>query len=265
VPEPSLAKKDVPQAYRDGCEADNDFTDRPVCHYGGGPVRIALVGNSHADQWLPAVQALAGRHGWTITTFLASRCNVTNAPLDLGSKAKTQNCLKYGDWVMDQTKGSKFDLVITSERQSVPVRGESWDTTEAAAVAGYQSYLKQWNAAGTRVMVIKDPPYPGPTVGNVPDCLASHPGHPDECAGTPSSWRWMDPLDEAARKLSLPGISRVDLDKYFCIDDVCPAAIGSVAVYRDASHITATYASTLMPYLDEPIRKALQAPRPETE
>jgi hypothetical protein len=72
----------------------------------------------------------------------------------------------------------------------------------------------------------------------------------------------MDPLDDAVRSLSMPGISRVDLDKYFCVDDVCPAAIGSVVAYRDGSHITATYASSLVPYLEGPINKALTAPRP---
>ncbi|WP_276606350.1 acyltransferase family protein [Arthrobacter sp. CAU 1506] len=262
VPDPSLAKDDLPDAYRDGCWAVSDFVDRPVCRYGNGPVQIALVGNSHAGQWLPALQALAEHHGWRVTTFLASRCNVTDAPLELGSQAKTQNCLDYGDWVMEQTKGSKFDLVITSERQSVPVQGESWGTTQAPAVAGYASYLRQWASAGTKVLVIKDPPYPGTKISNIPDCLASNPGNPAACSGTPSSWHWMDPLDEAARKLSLPGISRVDLDKYFCVDGVCPAAIGSVVAYRDGSHITATYASSLVPYLDRPISNALRAPRP---
>ncbi len=262
VPDPSLAKEDLPDAYRDGCWAANDFADRPVCRYGNGPVRIALVGNSHAGQWLPALQALAGQQGWTITTFLASRCNATDAPLELGSEAKTQNCLAYGDWVMEQTKGSQFDLVITSERQSVPVRGESWGTTQAPAVAGYESYIKQWAAAGTRVLAIKDPPYPGTKISNIPDCLAANPGNPSACSGTPSSWHWMDPLDDAVRNLSLHGISRVDLDKYFCVDGVCPAAIGSVVAYRDGSHITATYASSLVPYLEQPISKALAAPRP---
>ncbi|MCG2622257.1 acyltransferase [Arthrobacter sp. I2-34] len=264
VPEPALAKKDLPDAYRDGCWAEDDFLDRPVCTYGNGPVRIALVGNSHAGHWLPALQALARRHGWTISTFLVSRCNVTNAPLELGTEARTQNCLDYGDWVMEQTNGGKFDLVITSERQSVPVQGESWGTTRIPAVAGYASYLKQWAKAGTRVLVIKDPPYPGSRISNIPDCLAAHSGNPAACAGTPSSWHWMDPLDEAARKVSLPGISRVDLDKYFCTGGVCPAAIGSVVAYRDGSHITATYASSLAPYLAKPIDKALSAARPGT-
>jgi len=227
-----------------------------------GPVRIALVGNSHAGHWLPALQLLAGRQGWTISTFLASRCNATDAPLELGSEARTQNCLAYGDWVMEQTKGSKFDLVITSERQSVPVQGESWGTTKAPAVAGYESYLRQWARAGTRVLVVKDPPYPGTQISNIPDCLASNPGNPAACAGTPSSWHWMDPLDEAARQLSLPGISRVSMDKYFCAGGVCPAAIGSVVTYRDGSHITATYAASLAPYLAKPIDKALSSPRP---
>ncbi|NKX56493.1 acyltransferase [Arthrobacter sp. E918] len=261
VPEPALAKDDLPDAYKDGCWSYDDFTDRPVCTYGDGKTQLALVGNSHAGQWLPALQILADKHGWTITTYLVTRCNLTTAPLDFNNAERTRNCLDYGRWVMDQTKGGKYDLVVTSARQSVTVEGESWQSTEAPAVAGYKSYLAEWAAAGTKVLVIKDPPYPGTRISSIPDCLAAHPEDPSACSGTPRSWHWMDPLERAARELDAPGIGTVNLDKYFCAREVCPAVIGSVVAFRDGSHITATYARTLAPYLDGPLRAAL-ADRP---
>jgi hypothetical protein len=216
---------------------------------------VALVGNSHAGHWLPTLQKLAERNDWTISTFLVSRCNPTDAPLELDTQEKTDNCLAYGDWVMEQTKGDKFDLVITSERQSVPVQGETWETTEAPAVAGYKSYLSRWAEADTNVVVIKDPLFPG---GSIPDCLAENPGNPGACAGTPEDWYWMDPLEEAAKELSLPNIKTVNMDQYFCEDGVCHAAIGSVVTFFDGSHITATYAKTLAPYLDQALQKLLR-------
>ncbi|MFD1214777.1 acyltransferase family protein, partial [Arthrobacter sp. GCM10027362] len=264
VPDPALARDDLPAVYKDGCWANEDFTHRPVCTYGHGPVRIALVGNSHAGQWLPALQELAGRRNLTITTFLLSRCNVTDAALELRSEQKTRNCLDYGRWVMERTKGDQFDLVITSARQSVPIAGGSWKDTEAPAVAGYESYLAKWAAAGTNVLVIKDPPYPGRQIRSIPDCLAENAGRISACDGTPASWHWMDPLTKAVDRLSSPRITAVDLDKYFCAANRCPAVIGSVLVYRDGSHLTATYARSLAPYLDRPIREALAAHRSGT-
>ncbi len=259
VPDPALAKEDRADAYEDQCWSNSPFTDRPVCKYGDGETQVALVGNSHAGHWLPALQILAEKNDWTISTYLVSRCNPTNVPLKFDTQEKTDNCLKYGDWVLDQTTGGQYDLVITSERQSVPVQGESWKTTENPAVDGYLSYLAEWDKAGTNVLVIKDPPYPGNEISSIPDCLAENEGDAGACSGTPREWHWMDPLYTAARDLDSPRIETVDLDSYFCPDGTCEGAVGSVVTYSDGSHITATYAKTLAPYLERPIADALKS------
>ena len=67
----------------------------------------------------------------------------------------------------------------------------------------------------------------------------------------------MDPLYAAAMGLGLPGISAMDSTRYFCTATECPAVIGSVVTYFDASHMTATYARSLAPYVDTEIVAAL--------
>ena len=259
VPDPALAKEDRPDAYADQCWSNSPFTDRPVCKYGDGETQVALVGNSHAGHWLPALQVLAEKNDWTISTYLVSRCNPTDVPLKFDTQEKTDNCREYGDWVLDQTTGGQYDLVVTSERQSVPVQGESWKTTEEPAVEGYLSYLAEWDKAGTNVLVIKDPPYPGNEISSIPDCLAENDGDAAACSGTQREWHWIDPLYTAARELGSRHIGTVNLDGYFCPKGTCEGAIGSVVTYSDGSHITATYAKTLAPYLEQPIRDALKS------
>jgi len=112
--------------------------------------------------------------------------------------------------------------------RAVPVHGQLFETTPAAAAEGYQSYL------------------------------ASHPRHADACAGTLKTWRWMDPLWDAAEPADLPGLRAADLRSYFCTPKTCPAVIGSVVVYFDASHMTATYGRTLAPPLDREVQAALR-------
>ena len=257
VPTPVLAATDKSDAYRDGCWNYAPFGTRTTCQYGHGKIQVALVGNSHAGQWLPALQVLAKQHGWTITTFLASQCNATDAPLEFYSSVKTAGCLAYGAWVLDQTGGKAFDLVVTSERQSVHTQGDSWSATLPAATAGYSSYLQKWSAARTNVLILRDSPFPGRTVQSVPDCLAQHPTDQTACAGTPDSWRWIDPLFVAATSLGLPGMSTLDVTSFFCTPTVCPAVIGSVVTYFDGSHMTATYARSVAPFLDVEIEAAL--------
>ena len=257
-PEPIAAKSDRPVAYRDGCWMYAPFGVRRTCDYGKGDIRIALVGNSHAGQWLPTLQVLAKKHGWTVTTYLASQCNATDARLEMFSAVKNAGCLDYGAWVMDETKGDAYDLVVTSQRQSLRTVGDTTQETEATARVGYTSYLTRWSEAGTNILVVEDTPFPHRTVVSVPDCLARHRTDQAACAGTPHDWRRLDPLYDVATSLGLPGVSTLAVDRYFCTESTCPAVIGSVVVYFDGSHMTATYARSITPFVEPEILAALE-------
>ena len=253
IPDPLAAARDSSDAYRDGCWIYPPFSSRTTCRYGSGDVKVALVGNSHAGQWLPTLQVLAKRHGWTITTFLASRCNATDAALELWGG--TDGCLEYGRWAMEETRGDRFDLVITSERQSVATNGDDRGAeTRSAAEAGYRSYLKRWSKAGTNILVLRDTPFPG---RQIPDCLAAHRSKQTACAGSREAYHSADPLYDVAVELGLPGVTTIDTTRFLCTPTTCPAVIGSVVVYFDGSHMTATYARSIAPHIDEEILAAL--------
>ncbi|MFL4472377.1 acyltransferase family protein [Paeniglutamicibacter sp. MACA_103] len=257
VPSPAAAKNDKSQAYADDCWSNGDYSDRPVCTYGDGETQVALTGNSHAGQWLPALTEIAERRGWTITTYIASICAPSDAPIALDSQAKADGCLDYGKWVKEQTAGGKFDLIITSNRQGLPVQGYDLGNTGKPAEAGYASYLSDWESAEAPIVVIRDSPYPGNTVDNVPDCLATSNNPLQDCSGTPKSWESLDPLATAAQKTNLPFVSTIDMTEYFCNDETCPAVIGSVVPYFDASHLTATFARSLADQLEKKIAGAV--------
>lgn len=255
---PALAKADKSAAYADDCWSNAPFEEKPTCTYGTGKKQVALVGNSHAGHWLPALEKMAAEKDWTITTFLVSRCNPTAATLKFDAENKSQGCADYGKWVLDQTAQGQFDLIVTSERQSVPVAGHSMSTTKAPARDGYEKYLDQWTAADTPIVVIRDTPYPGATLQNIPDCVATARDANAQCSGSSDKWEWMDPLADEAKQGAHDNVAVIDPTKYFCQDGTCPAVIGGVVVYFDASHITATYAETLTPLLEKDFDKALQ-------
>ncbi|HEY8237848.1 MAG TPA: SGNH hydrolase domain-containing protein, partial [Candidatus Limnocylindrales bacterium] len=256
-PEPVVAKTDIPAAYGDGCWMYAPFGAKRTCKYGSGEIQVALVGNSHAGQWLPMLQVLAKKHGWTITTFLASQCNATDATLEMFTAAKNAGCLEYGRWVMEQTRGARFDLVITSQRQSLRTVGDTWAETGVTAAAGYTTYLTRWSAAGTNLLVVQDTPFPHKTVPSIPDCLARHRNDQAACAGTPDDWSRQDPLYDVATSLGLPTVSTLEVYRFLCAGNVCPAVIGSVIVYFDGSHMTTTYARSIAPFVETEILAAL--------
>ena len=254
VPAPEAAKQDKAVAYADDCWSYRPFTRHKVCTYGNGPTKVALVGNSHAGHWLPALIELARDRGWTITTYLVSQCAPSDTRQQFDTPEMSQNCYHYGQWVQEQTAHGQYDLIITSNRESVKALGKKdWASSENAAEKGFHTYLQRWAAGGTPVVVIHDLPYPGKHTGNIPDCLAQHSGHVHECDGTPASWKWYYPYSAAAD--GVPGVHVIDMTHFFCTATTCPAVIGGVTVYFDGSHMTSTYSRTLVPYLGDRLDK----------
>lgn len=128
-------------------------------------------------------------------------------------------------------------------------------TTGPKAVDGYVSYLRDWAAPGTRILVIKDPTFPGI---DIPDCLAENPDDHTRCAAPRDEWIIDDPLMAAVQGVDLPTVSSVSFDDLVCGPTTCDGAIGGVVAYFDNSHLSATYAATMAPYMDGPILKALE-------
>lgn len=251
--DPAAAETDKSNAYADGCWSNIPFDKRPTCTYGDGETQVALIGNSHAGHWLPALEKLAKKNDWTITTFLISRCTVSTEFQSFDTKAKSQACRDYTDWTMEQTTSGKYDAIVTSERQSVPLRDQTWEETETNAPGGYKEPLKQWNDADLDILVIRDTPFPGTAKKDIPDCVAANGDDLSQCEGTPESWYWMDPLAETAKSMEGDNIAVIDPQAWVCPEGTCLPTIGGVITYFDDSHITATYAQTLAPLLGNAI------------
>jgi hypothetical protein len=56
-----------------------------------------------------------------------------------------------------------------------------------------------------------------------------------------------------------PGATTLDLADHICGPTVCPAVIGGVPVYFDNSHLSATFARTLVPYIEPALERALRS------
>ncbi len=260
VPDPIVASTDQPKEWSDGCMVPAPWRFTGRCTFGPAEatMRIALVGNSHAVQWAPAMRVLAERHRWRVTVFAATSCQATAADPALKSPRLRSACLDWGRKVMAATSSDQFDLVITSELTESTVLSDPDPDPSARARwrAGYQQYLQAWSDARVPVLVLRDTPFPRATVEDVPRCLSENRGKPDACSGAREEWLRADPLFDVAASSALPGISAVDLTDLFC-GEVCPAVVGNVSVYMDGHHIGATYARTLASFLGPKVQALL--------
>lgn len=267
VPSPALAPRDKSAAYKKLDDGGNCFAFVPsfptrTCRFGpsDAEVRIALVGNSHAGQWLPALQEVAGPRGWEVTTYLASQCAMSDVAQQFDTAAHGDACRRWVRRTADRVVADRPDVVVLTNRISVAAEDHSYDSSDDAYRAGYRRVLRRLSAAGLPVLVLHDTPTPGDAgVASVPDCVAEHLDDPSACSGARSAWVPRDPAHDLARSADLPGVSAVDLTDRICRPERCDAVVGGVLVYFDASHLTATYARTLAPYLAPSVEAALPA------
>jgi peptidoglycan/LPS O-acetylase OafA/YrhL len=256
TPSPLQAAKDKPNAYSSVSGKKDCFAYLPSfkvikCTFGDptSTTNVALVGNSHAGEWLPTLEVVAAQRHWKITTYVASQCAYTTTPQHFDTPAHSQACLNWVHNVTDLLTKGRFDLVVMENRVSVTASGYNLKDSYPQYAKGYQQVLERLSQAQLRVVGIRDTPAPGTSI---PDCLAAHPGRYDACSGTRAAWLPPEPLTAAIANVRDPDIVEADLTRYICRRTVCDAVIGSVPVYFDGSHLTATFAKTLAPYL-EPI------------
>jgi peptidoglycan/LPS O-acetylase OafA/YrhL len=234
TPSPLIATRD---AIQQRCQQLADRSALIRCQEGStrtGAPTLLVVGDSHANQWMPAIRVLAGRHGWRVVTYFKSGCA-------FGLRMGTPSCQEFDDNLARALTTERFDAVITSARSDGGF-GSHLDTEAAAA-----SFEAAWRplAARAELFVIADTPQPFLAgLLDPPSCVMRG----DDCTlpvgpATSSS-------DALRRAAAAVGGTYLDLTDAFCTGGRCPSVVGGVLVYRDRGHITATYARSLADALD---------------
>ncbi len=255
-PAPALAPEDVPELYTDDCQVPQDSTDVVTCDYGDTTADrvIALVGDSKVGQWLPAFDEIGQEQNFVVRTYTKSACTWTDATLRLQNEPY-DDCQAWGQRVKAELLGGDQPSVVVVSGGSDKAIDAEGGVSTSALVEGYEQYWKQVVAAGIPVVALADNPHPGFPVY---ECVEDHPDDFGQCdfearegGGTPA-------LREATSVID--GASMIDLTDRICLKERCPAVIGGVLVYRQGSHITATYARTLRADLEAELLPLIQEP-----
>jgi peptidoglycan/LPS O-acetylase OafA/YrhL len=248
------ARADEDRLRSDGCLAFERVTVPPDCTYGVATSRftVALVGDSHAAQWFPALDRLARHEGWRVVTFVKVACpfidmRVSNTAL----KREYRECADFNEATLDRLAAMKPDLTIVSMSRIAIHPMSAADDTVAAKGAAVGRMLARIPG---RVAILVDTPYAG---RDVPACLSEHTTRVEACA-IPHAIAYTDHLgglETTAAKAA--GAARINLTKRICIGDPCPVVVNDRIVYRDIGHLTATFARSLAPALDAAIEAIL--------
>lgn len=247
-PDPGVAMKDVPLTGKDECGIfDPALMHDEQCVYGAADAtkKMIVVGDSHAAQYVDPLLLAGQSSGWNVRAMVRNGCPFTAAPpQDAGTVYR--NCTDQNKATLQKILALKPDLVVVSGMTPDGYRRAlkwGWQDPEAP-VGGYVELLAPLRQAGIHVAVVLDIPYPS---FSAPECVQLKGADSTECQilQKPGD-RPADPLKSAAAQVA--GVDVIDLYPHFCRNDLCPAVIGNVLVYRD-NHMTNTFAKTLAPTL----------------
>lgn len=236
-PDPADAQQDLSFHHEQGCHVGLEAEEVVVCDRGPADAErtLALVGASRTAHWYPAVEEVATAHGWRLVSFTKSGCPFALAPVTQDGRGFTE-CQTWKAGALAELEDLNPDAVLLSSTRA---------TVDQETVP--QGYVDLWwhlNDLGIDVIGLRDLPrlpYRGA------ECLKT--GGVQGCT-SPAS-RSLDEVDPATLVDLPPNVRPLDLTEHVCPDGTCDAVVGNVLVYWDHSHITATYARSLTPVVEE--------------
>ncbi|MDR7382865.1 acyltransferase family protein [Promicromonospora iranensis] len=246
-PDPELAKTDETrvdhnqecvQVHGDGPGLDQ--VRMCTLHDPAEPTRTVLVaGGSHTYQWAAAVNRVARENGWRVLVAGKGQCRLMYEPVP------TDDCGRWSANVLAAAGSLDPDAVFVTGSRTHEDRREFVVPVEVAA-------WQQLDAVGIPVVTIRDNPR---FRWSPPNCVRDNGRDAARCATDRS-----DVFAERNPVQTFPGMpasaGHVDLSDALCEPRSCPPVVGNVMVYRDGSHLTATYLRSLTPALDKAVRQA---------
>jgi hypothetical protein len=232
------------------------------CDFGprDSETRIVLMGDSHAHAMLRPFKRAAQREGWHIQTVIKGACipllgieNGLQQRLDSG-----RSCRAWKQNAMDWLAADPPDLVVITQSQTynlarrdgTPFGKKSWPDRWQAAVERTVAALPDSSA----VLILGDVPR---NFGDPVACLRDDPRDMSACASPR-----LEPEDRTVEQAlragaEASGAAFGTLYDSICTYDPCPLVHDEVLIWRDRSHVNATFSGRLTPLLQQLMAEAL--------
>jgi peptidoglycan/LPS O-acetylase OafA/YrhL len=246
------ARSDVDGLNERGCGLSLASSQPPLCQLGAadGRVVVALVGDSHAAQWFPAIDAIAQQRGWRLLPFTKDSCIFLDMRIiSLNLEREYSECARWREQVVAALQRAKPDLVVVSSSRWVhPV-----DPADADPQRQADATVRLLKGVPGRVAIIADTPL---SAQDVPACLSRSDRTVESC-GTQRSYALTAHLARDRRVADALAAVLIDPSEWLCGPERCPAVIDWTIAYRDDHHLTATMARRLAPLLEPGLVDAL--------
>lgn len=226
------------------------------CVFGdpNGTKTLALVGDSHADVWLWALDQAGKDHSWKIISLARTNCpymalgTTSTSDIDI-----TNSCTEYANMAFNQilSKNQPLDAIMlarTSNTLNRYVSPRASEATKATQVANLEQAttrsLDKFGTLSKEVLITEDPPR---AEFDIPACLERNNGDPKKCSFNRAAGLVQERELQAIEKQAAAQITGDFEVRFLPIGDVhCPPSqtkcevitAGGNITYRDSNHIT---------------------------
>jgi hypothetical protein len=240
------ARDDKERLIADGCFSSLKGSAPKDCTFGdpAGTFTVALVGDSHASHWFPAIEQIAMQRGWRLLTFVKASCVFVDLPIFSPLlKREYTECEAWRPLVIQRLIAEQPDLVIvSSDRWLPPVNKIDQDPVRQG-----EAMARLLLQMPGRVAILADTPASNV---DVPVCLSRHPDDITQCATSRVAAFGRLPFIRERAAARTAGATFIDLSSAICPGDPCQPVVRNMIVYRDDHHLTATFAASLAGQLE---------------
>ena len=218
---------------------------------------VVLFGDSHAEQWFPAVNAIAQQRRWRVVTLLKSSCPAARVDVySLQLKGWDLECSAWRERALERIVELQPAIVVLAEKDQYinkyPDELHPFPISPQRFREGMRSTLSYLDAHGLKTLVIADVPN---AHFDVPTCLSRLEAH------SLATHNCMLPRDSALNQdvraaeseavQKLDSVRLIDFADVFCAGSSCRPEIDGQVVYRDTNHLTSTFAKSFASSLAE--------------
>jgi hypothetical protein len=223
----------------DGCHIHIRQTVSPRCEYGdtSSSTTIILYGDSHAAQWLPALDIIGKKRGIKIISLTKSACPSAEVIKELSSQYAVKDCQAFRNSSIKRIQSTRPLAVIMTGMQPFTAPN-STESSRSWWLAGEAKAFERIKGYTTYPIYLTDTPLPQI---DIPDCLVADRGA--EC----DTSKKIDP--EVA-----PGLIAINPTPWLC-QSSCPAIVDGIVAYRDKSHLTVAMSKHLSAQLEQSLAK----------
>ncbi len=225
---------------------------QPECATGdiASATTVALVGDSNAYMWEPALQKVAEQRHWRLETLTKGACPLLDLPIVNPIFGREYSeCQRWRRQTMARLQAERPRLIVLDMMRHYGARygfNSGFTSYDPAWIASLTRQVQQLHTVGAEVLVLG--PIPDPHSA-VPDCLSAH--LDDATACSPPRATAVDQPGIAAESAAteVGGGQYADLTELFCAAERCPVIVGNTLVYANQTHITTGYARLLAPVI----------------